>query len=82
LLAEDNFVSQQVGLLMLSRLGHIADLAVDGRWAVNAVEKGQYDLILMDNQMPKMDGVDAARLIREKLGAKMSLYYCADRRSP
>jgi CheY-like chemotaxis protein len=67
---------------MLSRLGHIADLAVDGRWAVNAVEKGQYDLILMDNQMPKMDGVDAARLIREKLGAKMSLYYCADRRSP
>jgi CheY-like chemotaxis protein len=50
LLAEDNFVSQQVGLLMLSRLGYIADLAVDGLWAVNAVEKGQYDLILMDNK--------------------------------
>jgi signal transduction histidine kinase/CheY-like chemotaxis protein len=70
LLAEDNFVNQQVGLLMLSRLGYIADLAVDGQRALHAVEGVQYDLILMDNQMPKMDGIDAARIIREKLGAK------------
>ena len=52
------------------RQGYIADLAVDGQRTLNAVEKSQYDLILMDNQMPNMDGVDVARIIREKLGAK------------
>lgn len=70
LLAEDNFVNQQVGLLMLSRLGYTADLASDGQRALNAVEKSEYDLILMDIQMPTMNGIDAARIIREKLGAK------------
>jgi CheY-like chemotaxis protein len=70
LLAEDNSVNQQVGLLMLSQLGYQAELAVDGQKALNAVENGLYDLILMDIQMPVMNGIDAARLIREKLGAK------------
>jgi signal transduction histidine kinase/CheY-like chemotaxis protein len=70
LLAEDNIVNQQVGLLMLSQMGYHADLAADGQGALDAVENGPYDLILMDIQMPKMNGIDAARLIREKLGAK------------
>jgi signal transduction histidine kinase/CheY-like chemotaxis protein len=70
LLAEDNSVNQQVGLLMLSRLGYTADLASDGEGALNSVEKAEYDLILMDIQMPHLDGIDAARLIREKLGPK------------
>jgi CheY-like chemotaxis protein len=70
LLAEDNSVNQQVGLLMLSRLGYSADLAVDGQRALNAVEKAQYDLILMDIQMPNMNGIDAARIIGDMLGAK------------
>ena len=70
LLADDNAVNQQVGTLMLSRLGYAVDLAMDGQRAVNAVDEVQYDLILMDIQMPKMGGIDATRLIREKLGTK------------
>ena len=68
LLAEDNPVNQQVGLLMLSRLGYHADLAADGQQALNAAEKTPYDLILMDIQMPNLNGVDAAHLIRGMLG--------------
>jgi signal transduction histidine kinase/DNA-binding response OmpR family regulator len=75
LLAEDNIVNQQVGLLMISQLGYSADLARDGQLAVNAVEKVQYDLILMDIQMPNMNGVDAARKIREKLGESCPLIF-------
>jgi len=69
LLAEDNTVNQKVQLLMLSRLGYAADLAVNGLRAVEAVGKADYDVVLMDIQMPEMNGIDALRIIREKLGA-------------
>jgi CheY-like chemotaxis protein len=69
LLAEDNATNQKVGLLMLSRLGYTADLAVDGYQVVQAAKKKRYDLILMDVQMPNMNGIAATRMIREELGA-------------
>jgi signal transduction histidine kinase/DNA-binding response OmpR family regulator len=75
LLAEDNIVNQQVGLLLISQLGYSADLARDGQLAVNAVEKVRYDLILMDIQMPNMNGMDAAREIREKMGESCPLIF-------
>ena len=70
LLAEDNPVNQKVGLLMLSRLGYEADLAVNGLKALEAIEKKGYDLVLMDIQMPEMNGIEASRLSRERLGAE------------
>ena len=70
LLAEDNVVNQKVQLLMLTRLGYAGDLAKNGLEAVAAVEKSAYDVILMDVQMPEMNGIDAVRVIRGKLGAR------------
>jgi CheY-like chemotaxis protein len=70
LLAEDNAINQKVGLLMLSRLGYIADAAADGRLAVEALEKAEYDVILMDIQMPEMNGIEAARWVRKIYGSR------------
>ncbi len=68
LVVEDNAVNQKVGLAILSRLGYHADLAANGRQAVAAVSEKTYDLVLMDIQMPEMNGIEAAAIIREKLG--------------
>jgi signal transduction histidine kinase len=64
LIAEDNAVNQRVVRLMLERLGYRPDVVDDGAKAVAAAREGAYDLILMDMQMPELDGVDAAREIR------------------
>ncbi len=66
LLAEDNLINQKVALRMLERLGYMADIAANGQEAVNALSRQPYDLILMDIQMPEMDGLQAAQHIRQE----------------
>ena len=67
LLVEDNIFNQKIARLMLERLGYQIDIANDGLEALEAVENQLYDLILMDVQMPKMDGITATKLIRSML---------------
>ncbi len=67
LVAEDNAVNQRVVLMLLKRLGVHADLAVDGAQAIAAVEENRYDLVLMDVQMPEVDGLAATREIRKRI---------------
>jgi signal transduction histidine kinase/CheY-like chemotaxis protein len=73
LLAEDNRINQKVGLALLARLGYKADVANNGLEAVNAVMAKTYDVVLLDIQMPQMDGVEAAQEMRKKLGEKCPL---------
>lgn len=68
LLAEDNITNQQVASILLAKLGYNADCVNNGQEAVEAMEQENYDLILMDIQMPVLDGFAATRTIRERFG--------------
>jgi PAS domain S-box-containing protein len=73
LLAEDNPVNQRVASALLARDGHEVEVAFNGREAVAACARATWDLVLMDVQMPEMDGFDATRAIRDAEGKNGAL---------
>jgi len=66
LMVEDNLINQKVGVRLLQKLGYEADVTANGLEALGAFEAGWYDVVLMDVQMPKMDGLAATRALRDR----------------
>ncbi|MBX7172152.1 MAG: PAS domain S-box protein [Pyrinomonadaceae bacterium] len=77
LVADDNKVNQKVALLMLKSLGYIADVVNNGKEALDALQKQNYDIVLMDVQMPEMDGMEVTRYVRREQNPQINPYIIA-----
>ena len=66
LLTEDNLVNQKLAVRLLEKRGHSVTIANNGREAIDAIECGQFDVVLMDVQMPEMDGFEATQIVRSR----------------
>ena len=70
LLADDNAVNQRLAVRLLEKRGHAVTVAANGRQAVEALGAGRFDVVLMDVQMPEMDGFEATAVIRARESAE------------
>ena len=77
LLAEDNIVNQKVAIMQLKRLGYNPDIAANGMEVLEALERQCYDVVLMDVQMPELDGLETSRYICDNLPADNQPYIIA-----